>query len=168
MIDYQMCVNLLFLAFVVFIVLCYHHVHECESKKRRRICEKAQTHTISVSQPWFDHIQERTKIYEGRCNWKKAATYRVGDTLLIREVTLDTDSSFELSARITEIHQFVNFKHALMTLPLEQVLPGIKSESEGIEVYKQFVSDRTQEVYGVLMIKFELDSDDDKNTQKQK
>jgi ASC-1-like (ASCH) protein len=38
---------------------------------------------ITLNSPWFEYVKNGNKIYEGRCNWKQASQYRIGDFLRI-------------------------------------------------------------------------------------
>jgi ASC-1-like (ASCH) protein len=108
------------------------------------------THVIHVGSPWFDFLKSGEKVWEGRCNWKAALAYRVGDSWEVHHVD-GTREPFRL--KIEEIVHFPTFEQALNRMNLSEVLPGVKTVEEGVQVYFQFVSLKTQEANGVLMLR---------------
>lgn len=40
----------------------------------------------------------------------------------------------------------------MKTLPLDQILPNVKTVEDGIEIYKKYVSIDTQNKFGVMLI----------------
>ena len=113
------------------------------------------TWKITLNSPWFSHVQNRDKIYEGHCYWKSApaSLYKVGDTLEISHHTDATQDSFQV--KITDIQIFDSFEHALNAILLSEVLPGINSIEEGINIYYKYVSLPTQLANKVCMIKIQ-------------
>jgi ASC-1-like (ASCH) protein len=105
---------------------------------------------ITLNDPWFDAMKQGTKKYEGRCNWKQAAQYQVGDMLAVSHHTDKARPSFRLA--IQAIHKFDTFEQALTVLPLQDVLPGVATVQEGVEIYKRDVSLATQQAQGVLLL----------------
>jgi len=106
------------------------------------------TFPIKLSDPWFAYVRDGVKTFEGRCRWKQAAQIRAGDTLLVTRA--DAAESFQ--ARVVAVHAFRTFEDALNALGLARTLPGVESVSAGVEVYKQFVSLKTQREHGVVMV----------------
>ncbi len=109
------------------------------------------THAIKLSDPWFAHMRDGTKTFEGRCRWKQAARIRAGDMLV---VTRDDATAFR--ARVVAVHPFRSFEDALNTLGLARTLPGVRDVRAGIDVYRKFVSLATQRVHGVVMIEVKV------------
>lgn len=108
------------------------------------------TFKITVNDPWFTFIKSGSKKYEGRCYWKSVLNYKVGDILIIHH---HTDSTVEpLQVKIISLLLFKTFEEALQKLPIEEILPDIKSIEEGINIYLKFYSLETQYKYGVCMI----------------
>ena len=105
---------------------------------------------ITLNSPWFEYIKNGEKKYEGRCNWKQAAQYNVGDLLLIKHHTDVLEQ--EYTVRIINILKFDTFESALYELGLPNVLPGIKTIKDGIDVYLKYYKLETQIENGVLMI----------------
>jgi ASC-1-like (ASCH) protein len=106
---------------------------------------------ITVNSPWFEYAKNGTKIYEGRCFWNNTVKYKVGDILNIHHHTDETCQPF--SAVVEEILKFPTFEHALKSLSLDVVLPGVKSVEEGVKIYLQYYSLESQIQHGVCMIK---------------
>jgi ASC-1-like (ASCH) protein len=111
-------------------------------------------HKISINSPWFEYVKEGKKVYEGRCFWKSVLDYKIGDILIVSHHTDKTIRSFEVV--IDEILKFKTFRDALTELPIDRILPSITNVDEGVEIYHKFVSEQTQEKYGVCMIKIHI------------
>lgn len=107
-------------------------------------------HQITLNDPWFDLVKTGQKKYEGRCFWKWALGYNIGDTLRISSATRDVEP---FSVRIDDILRFKTFEEALSILGLDDTLPGVASIQEGVDIYYKFVSLKTQQTHGVCMIK---------------
>ena len=105
---------------------------------------------ISLNSPWFELVRSGQKQYEGRRYSGNVMKYQVGDRLRIQKWGDSKEPSY--TAEITAIFRFQTFEQALVQLPLNEVLPGITSIAEGIEVYKRYVSLPTQLKDGVCMI----------------
>src|SRR5579872_3951865 len=105
-------------------------------------------HNLRLSDPWFNLVKEGKKCYEGRCYFKEVPNYKVGDIIIFSN--LDKTNSFK--KKIKALHKFPTFEESLRKLPLSEVLPGIKSVEEGVEIYKKYVKIETQKEYGVCLI----------------
>jgi ASC-1-like (ASCH) protein len=109
---------------------------------------------ITLNSPWFEHVKNGSKIYEGRCNWKQASQYKVGDFLNVKH---HTDSSKqEYIVKIVNIYKFDTFKTALSELTLSEVLPGIQTIEEGVNIYLRYYKLTTQLENGILMLELNL------------
>jgi len=102
---------------------------------------------------WYFPLKIGIKKYEGRCNWKTAAMYRVGDILCFYLDKVNNPDSFK--AKIIYVHHFPTFEAALNKLPICDVLPGIDNVEDGVEIYKKYVSIETQNLMGIVMIEIE-------------
>ncbi len=112
-------------------------------------------YTIQLSDPWFDLVRTGQKIYEGRCYWKKVLDYKINDILLISPYDKSkTDLPYKV--KIVDILLFDTFESALKTLDIQQVLPNVKTLEEGVEIYKKYVSLKTQQENKISMLKIEL------------
>lgn len=126
-----------------------------------RSTRRVNQHHITLNDPWFEHVKTGKKKYEGRCFWKSALDYNVGDCLTISHHTRKEEEPF--CVEIKDILLFKSFEEALTTLGLESILPGVSTIEEGVKIYTSFVSLRspkdfdceafkTQEAYGVCML----------------
>jgi len=108
-------------------------------------------HFFSLSDRWFDLVAAGTKRYEGRRWWPKTQGVKVGDRILFTHVW---EPERTTEKEVVAVHRFPTFEAALMSLPLADVLPGVRTVGEGCGVYEQYVSRTTQERDGVVL--FEL------------
>lgn len=102
---------------------------------------------MKLGDPWFEYVANGTKRYEGRRWWKPTQELRIGDT-----ITFQGSQNRECRKIIKNILLFPTFEAALQSLPLEQVLPGVTTIDEGVQIYLQFVSLKTQKSDGICMI----------------
>jgi len=108
-------------------------------------------HSCSLSDPWFGHIKSGAKIYEGRRWWAPTQRMKVGDTIAFK-----SRATGEICPkRIKKIVVYDSFETALQIVPLQDILPGVKTIAEGVKLYEKFVSLDTQSTDGVCII--ELD-----------
>jgi len=56
------------------------------------------------------------------------------------------------SKKVENVYIFKSFEEAMKTLPLDQILPNVKTVEDGIEIYKKYVSIDTQNKFGVMLI----------------
>ena len=108
----------------------------------------ATVHTMRLNDPWFDFVKTGVKTYEGRANKKPLAK---GDIIEFNHPTDKKAVSFR--KEIEGICYFSSFEEAMTKLPLDQILPNVKTVSDGVEIYKKFISLEAQEKMGVVMIK---------------
>ncbi len=112
------------------------------------------THTIHLGSKWFPLVKSGEKIYEGRCYWKKAKEYQVGDIL---HIIHQDDPTQTFKTEIIGLHIRENFQVALKEFGLSKVLPGVSSIEEGVQVYYNYVSQKTQQENGVVLLEFQLE-----------
>ena len=105
-------------------------------------------HQFCSSDPWFEHIKSGRKIYEGRRYWDKTKDIKPGDTIEFKSVT--SGDTFE--KKVKNITICDTFEHALNTFPLQNILPGIQTIEEGVQVYLKYVSLKTQKENRVCII----------------
>lgn len=111
-------------------------------------------HTIELLDPWFDLVKSGRKTWEGRRYWKKTKKFKIGDILKVTHRNDKQRDPYYL--RIEGIVRFNTFEEALSAMKLEEVLPGVDTIKQGVEIYYQFVSLPTQLADGVCMIKVSL------------
>lgn len=106
--------------------------------------------TLSVSEPWFTHLKNGRKIYEGRLLRGLVKYMQPGDHIDFYSESETLSSPYSVS--IVVLHKFQSFKSSLESLPLDQILPNISSIDEGTNIYLQFASEKSQSLYGVCQI----------------
>ena len=105
------------------------------------------THTMSLSQPWFDLVRSGIKTVEGRTYTDKRKKLNIGDTIIFKNGKQSFDK------KIKDLKVFSTFKEAIKNAKLKNILPGIKTYQEGVEVYLNIPNYKEQEKeFGVLNI----------------
>jgi ASC-1-like (ASCH) protein len=110
--------------------------------------------TLSLSDPWFKYVGTGQKTFEGRLNRGLPKYFKAGDTIRFYHET-NTDLQ-PLNVEVVKIHHFASFADSLSQLPLDQILPEIKSVEEGTAVYFKFASKESQIKLGVCQIEIKL------------
>lgn len=105
---------------------------------------------ITLNSPWYEYVRDGYKKYEGRCDWKQVKEYVVGDLINVSHHTDSTREQYQI--QIVKIHKYKNFEEGLRNLNLNQVLPGVQTVEEGIEIYKKYYKLSTQNEHGICMI----------------
>ena len=104
---------------------------------------------IHISEPGFSYIVSGKKIAEGRPNKSLFAKFKPKDILTIFNKQLQQSFEFE----ITEILHYDTFKEMLTDLGVDNVLPGITTIEDGINVYRRWYSEDIEREFGVIAIK---------------
>ena len=108
---------------------------------------------FNLAHRWFEAFYKGEKCWEGRpANHKKASKLKVGDSVRLRH------ANGSMVGVVAEIRPFTTFKEALETLPLGEVLPGIATVDEGIEVYREWYATEIDEDHPALMFRIEFDT----------
>lgn len=108
-------------------------------------------HKISVSEPWWTHINNGDKVIEGRLNKGIFSQLNVGDT--VKWFIKDNENTHSVLTKIEQIKKYNTFEEMLEKSTLKKTLPGIKKMSDGIQIYRQFYSPEKEKQFGVLAIK---------------
>lgn len=108
------------------------------------------THAMKLNSPWYEHVVEGRKRYEGRRRTEKTDVICAVDAITFSHATDSTQPT--CTRTVVAIHAFDTFRDALDALPLEEVLPDITSVNMGVSVYARFVSLPTQIRDGVVML----------------
>lgn len=106
---------------------------------------KQNKFAITVQEPWASYILSGQKTVEGRLNRGKFATAHVGDT-----VTLNDHTTFTIVAK----NQYPTFRAMLESEGLANVLPGVASLDDGVQVYYQFYTPEEEQEFGVVGLEF--------------
>jgi ASC-1-like (ASCH) protein len=110
-------------------------------------------HELTLNTPWFQFVKEGSKTYEGRALFSTIKRLQIGDQIRFSH---HTEASFEpFCKNIKAIWKFSTFEQALKNLPLDKVLPGVRTVEEGVQIYFGYVSLGTQKLKGVCMIELE-------------
>lgn len=93
-------------------------------------------HSMKLQDPHYDNILSGRKIYETRVNDPKRQAMKVGDII---NITHDSDKTREgYSIVITDRQEYKTFRKAITTVGISKVLPGVKTDNEGIKIYESF------------------------------
>jgi len=103
--------------------------------------------TKHVEEPWFSLIKNGKKNIEGRLNKGRF------QNLMKDDIVIWNNNNNQFKTKIISIHYHKNFKTMIKQHRLKNVLPGVKTIAEGIEIYSKFYSDSDVLKYGVLAIK---------------
>lgn len=109
---------------------------------------------MSLNDPWFSFVKDGTKKYEGRVKRQNIMNLKPGDVIEFKHHT-NHQKTQPFQRRVVKLLPFSTFEEALTTLPLAEVLPGVKTVQEGIDIYLKFVSLSTQKEHGIVMIQLE-------------
>ena len=103
-------------------------------------------HRMTLNDPWYDLVGDGRKRYEGRRCTPKTRAIRTGDTIEFSHHSLPP-----FRKTVGGVRWFPSFRSALVTLGIDDVLPGVEAVDEGVEIYTRFVSEETQRREGVLI-----------------
>lgn len=109
-------------------------------------------HSMKLNDPWYDYVQDGSKVYEGRRYSEKIAVIKPGDKIEFKHYT--NKLLPPITVEVIEVLRFPTFRDAMLVLPISEILPipGLTLE-QGDEIYKKYVSLKTQNADGVCMIK---------------
>ena len=103
---------------------------------------------ISIAEPWFTHVATGKKLYEAKCYWHKAISYKLGDYVII-----ECKQKMPLIRQITSIRCFDTFEEAVLTLGVDKILPGL-TVGQAVEYFARNMRLTTQLEYGVVVLGF--------------
>ena len=103
-------------------------------------------YTITVRQPWFNLIKEGKKTVEGRLNKGLFSKLEIGDEIVW------ICKKLKHKIKVIKIKQYKSFSEMIKQEQLENVLPGIKNDAEGVKVYRRFYTEEDEKNYGVVAI----------------
>lgn len=112
-------------------------------------------HSSDLQSPHFENISSGKKIYECRINDEKRQKMSVNHLWQLKHATNDNLSIMTI---ILERKEYKNFEEAIKSVDLEQLLPGVKTVEEAIELYHSFPGYKEKaEKYGVVIFKVIVD-----------
>lgn len=142
------CIFALISVFLICIVLRLYH------RAKQPVCW-----SMSLSDPWFDHVKNGTKKFEGRRFYKNLLHFQPNDFIIFRPSNGNNEICIK---KIFQIHKFATFEVALAHYNrlgrMNEILPGIDTIEQGVKIYFKYVSLATQIKDGVCLI--ELDDFD--------
>lgn len=100
------------------------------------------------SSPWYEHIRDGRKTVEGRLCKGLFADLRSGDKLKI----LDKSGGY-ICARVLAVRRYKTFEEYLSHEGLRATLPGVRTISDGVAVYRRFYSPERE--FGVCAIQLQ-------------
>lgn len=106
------------------------------------ILERAKFH-IDVQEPFFTQLRNGQKTVEGRCALGNYKRILPGDFLLVNRCLLLT---------VQAVNWYGTFYEMIEAESIGNVLPGIKTVKEGVQVYRRFYSEVKEKSGGVLAI----------------
>jgi len=97
---------------------------------------------------WFDLILSGKKKYEGRVFDGERPNYEVGDLLRV-----NTEDGRYMDFTISELVKAGSFLELFEKVGLENILPGVLTFEEGLEVYRVCdISEDREREFGVVAI----------------
>lgn len=103
---------------------------------------------------YYQQILAGQKTVEGRIAKQKYAQLSAGDSV---EFISNDDRTGSIKARVLAVTKYADFAAMLKSEGVSNMLPGIATVDEGVEVYESLGSFRKQVVeYGCVAVRFEL------------
>ncbi|XP_047977022.1 uncharacterized protein LOC125219167 [Salvia hispanica] len=98
---------------------------------------------LHVQEPFFSLLSDGLKTIEGRCAVGDYKRIRAGHVLLINKC---------LTLQVQYVRQYSSFREMLEVENLANILPGVTSIEEGVQIYRNFYSEEKERSNGVLAI----------------
>ncbi|XVF65642.1 hypothetical protein PTKIN_Ptkin09bG0265500 [Pterospermum kingtungense] len=98
---------------------------------------------LHVQEPFFSKIRDGLKKIEGRCAIGEYKNIEPGSIILVNKC---------LVLEVQDVHRYPTFSEMLEAESLSQVLPGVKSIEEGVQIYRKFYTEEKERSNGVLAI----------------
>lgn len=111
--------------------------------KVKKIKCKQILHEINVDDIWYDHILAERKTIEGRLRKSKFKFIKRNDSIIINQ---------KLKKNIRDIRFYSSFEEYMNAEGLDNCLPGVTTIEEGIEIYRQFYTEKDEKTYGIVAI----------------
>lgn len=108
--------------------------------------------TFRLSEQWYTLVKTGKKTVEVRLHRGVAANLIVGG--MIRFTDLARENPF--TAQITAIVEYASTYDMLQSEGLACVLPGVATIEDGIQVYRQFYKEETENMHGILAIHVQI------------
>ena len=113
-----------------------------------------KTIKINLYKKYLEQIKTGQKTVEGRVNTNKYRNIQSNDTIIFFEKDSPTTKAV---CKIIKINHYKNFKDMLINEGIENMLPGIKSLDEAINIYNNLpgYKEKVKE-YGAIAIQLKL------------
>ncbi|KAK1265974.1 hypothetical protein QJS04_geneDACA015551 [Acorus gramineus] len=98
---------------------------------------------IHVQEPYFSLLKDQRKTIEGRCAVGDYNRIAAGSVLLVNKCML---------LEVQHVKKYDSFFEMLEVENLNNVLPGIESIDEGVQIYRKFYMEEKEKSNGVLAI----------------
>ncbi|XP_015077712.1 uncharacterized protein LOC107021543 isoform X2 [Solanum pennellii] len=98
---------------------------------------------LHVQEPYFSLLRNGQKTVEGRCAVGHYNKIESGALILINKC---------LVLQVQEVRHYHSFREMLEAESLKEVLPGVDTTEEGVQVYRKFYSEEKERSNGVLAI----------------
>ena len=109
---------------------------------------------MKLSQPWFNLVRSGRKSVEGRVNDEKRQSMKVGDVIIFKN---SENSKKSFKVKIIERTEHENFENALRQGRLKNMLPGIRTYKEGVQIYENIPGYKNgANKYGVVNLVIKL------------
>lgn len=104
---------------------------------------------MKLSEPWYTYVRNGTKTIELRIYDQKRRNINIGDKITFT----DTDGNKPFVKVVKGLYLYPNFKDAIVTHGLNNVIPNAKNIKEALSVYHSIPSYKEGAIYyGVLAI----------------
>lgn len=110
-------------------------------------------HNLHCQNPWFSFIRDGKKIVEGRKNLPKFRLWQPGDHVIFQ------CGSEQFLTKIIAMRRYNDLLDYLNTEGVENVLPGVKSLKEAMDIYLQWSTKEEIAKIGFLAIEVQLLND---------
>jgi ASC-1-like (ASCH) protein len=101
---------------------------------------------ISVSEPWFSLMKNKTKKIEGRLNKGVFSTLEKGEIIKF----VNNNDSFK--AKIKKIVKYNTFENYLSQEGLKRTLPKVLTIEEGCNIYYKYYTKEQEKEFKILAI----------------
>lgn len=129
------------------------------NKNNYRIGEITMEMSVHLHPDVFDIVNKGVKNIEVRVNDKKRRKLKVGDDLIFLKRPLENES---IQAKVIGLDYYDNFKELINHYEMKRVyLPNYTKEM-WLKEMSRFYTEKQQEEYGVVAIRFKLKNKDKK------
>ena len=90
-----------------------------------------RTHTLTLSDPWFDLVRCKLKNVDGRLYDEKRRRMEIDDVVLIS----NTEGTVIFQRRIVDLSMYESFRQMIQVFKLGTILPHILLIEDGVKLY---------------------------------